>query len=369
MNRESSRERAQKIVDCMGFMISNTWSSIAKICSTLQPKKIHPEETIVASKVFEGVLDWHSSTPTYGPYHWWPWKSFEHLGQEIYIHNNLYAEGGALDKYDTLFSVKSVEYQKNKYFRSHHSSSLDKDWAGFCDKAAVLSCLWENPKYGVTVIYNTKQIYFTREDISALMIIACDNTTTDTQEFYGERYNGRDHEDIHEPYPKKLLCLLQKMCKKNTPFCVDNSNDECVWNYPMSRVQVAKYNYQPEALTQIMDTDNEEKALGLGIGCSDGKGEDRAECIPTKGNIEYYNFIMTSEAYPMNTINVWGWVHTYQGTDTEGWISKKTPDFLWRVFKQNGKWQGASTINPEVNCAFVHELYKHSFYNNQIYNM
>jgi len=345
MTREKSRERTQKFVECMGFMIK-------KLCSTLKPKKIHPLETIARSNISECVLDWQSSNPTYGPYHWWPWISQEHLGQDVYIHNNLYATGGALYKYDQLFSLKAVEYQKKNYFRSYNSSSLDKDWAGFCDKAAILSCLWENPKYGVKVVYNNKQMDFTREDISALMIIACDNTITDTHEFYGERYNGYVNQNIHEPYPKKLLCLLTKICKNKTPFCVDNNNDTCVWNYPMSKVQVYIYNYKPQEIEHIIRENEEEN-----------------EYIPTKGNVTYYNFIMTSDAYPMETINVWGWVHTYKKKVTEGWISKKTPDFLWRMFKQKEKWQGMSTINPEVNCTFVHELYQHSFYNNQTYNM
>ena len=347
MNRETSSKHAEKCVDCMGFMISNTCSGIKKLCSTLKSKKIHP--VTEPSKDSKCVLDWQSSTPTYGPYHWWPWKSHEHLGKKTYMYNNLYATGGALYKYDRLFCQKAVEYQKKYYFRSDNSSSSDRDWAGFCDKAAILSCLWEHPIYGVTVVYNDTQMFFTREDISALMIIACDNTITNIREFYGKRYNGYRNQNIHEPYPKKLLCLLQYICKKKTPFCVDNNNDTCVWNYPMSNVQVCIYNYEPEEITHMM--------------------EEEKKYIPTKGTVEYYNFIMTSDAYPMETINVWGWVHTYKKRVTEGWISKKTPDFLWRTFKQKKKWEGASKINPEVNCSFIHELYQRSLHKDQIYNM
>ena len=305
-------------------------------------QKIHPDTHSISNAVSNAVsnkqllLIWSSSNPTYGPYHWWPWKSLEHTNTDTYTCNNLYAKGSALDKYDHLFCAKSVEYQKKHYFREFNSTLPDKDWAGFCDKASMLSCLWEYPKYSVRVQYNGKVVKFTLKDIEALMIIVSENTITTRQSFYGERYNGHYLDDTSEPYPTKLLSLLRIICSEHTPFCVDVSNNSSVWNYPMSNVNVTKYTQKPTELNTQQ--------------C----------CIPKVGQTNYYHFLISSHAYPTKTQNIWGWVNHTNGHKTEGWISKKTPDFLWRTYKKKRSWEKMSTINPEVSCNFVYKLYQHS---------
>lgn len=305
-------------------------------------QKIHPETHTISTNTIDTntktstLIEWSSSNPTYGPYHWWPWKSFKHTNSLKYIHNNLYAEGGCLDKYDQLFHIKSVEYQKKHYFRHQNSLLSDKDWAGFCDKAAILSCLYEYPKHCVYVKYNAQIIKFTQKDIEGLMIIACNNSIIDKQSFYGERYNGMGLEDKKEPYPTKLLSILRIMCEDDTPFCVDTCNDKSVWNYPMSNVKVIKYNTKPSELNTYNYN------------------------VPKTGITYYYNFKLSNESYPHKHIDIWGWVNYTNNHKTEGWISEKTPDFLWRTYKKYTEWEGMCTINPEVSCNHVYKIYQHS---------
>jgi len=298
----------------------------------------NPELEVIEELTCLEIINWESSTPTYGPYHWWPWKEKKTFkSQKI---NNLYAKNGPIDKYDYLFASKGVEYQKKHYYRRYMSTKKDANWAGFCDKASILSCLWEYPNISVNVMYNNKSITFTKSDIEGLMIIATNNTITKRHSFYGERYDDYVGDDQSEPYPLKLLHILNILTSEQTPFCVDISNDSSVWNYPISKVIVTKYKELAEECN--IHTLN----------------------IPSGGKTDYYEFTLSSNAYPSKTQYFWGWVNNTNNTITEGWLSKHTPDFLWKVYKNNNQWGGSSSINPEISCNFVYTLYQASI-NNQ----
>nr|QFG74439.1 MAG: hypothetical protein [Megaviridae environmental sample] len=163
-------------------------------CNTKTSEQIHPINN-------ECILDWRSDM-NMTKYHWWPMKFIKSnpLG------NNLYSEGGALDKYDELFNSKSRNYQKKNYYRAEDSDSSDRDWAGFCDKASILACLYEYPKISVDVEYNDKIIKFTRKDIEALMILACDKSIKkNISLFFGSRNNTNN---LKEPLPSDLYKMI-----------------------------------------------------------------------------------------------------------------------------------------------------------------
>ena len=349
--RDRSIENASKFISCIGFIIPAICLTIKKIFTK---RKIYPAEVLTEVIPFETstefttdetehtqiILNWTSSTLTYGPYHWWPWKEATKYHSQQQIDNNLYAKSGPIDKYDCLFSSKGVEYQQKHYFRKWDSTKSDANWAGFCDKASILSCLWEYPKHNVNVCYNDKTIEFTTLDIEGLMILVTNNTITNRHSFYGERYNDQYLEDQSEPYPSKLLHMLHILCSENTPFCVDISNDASVWNYPMSSVRVTKYTQKPEK-TYLYSED-----------------------LPPTGQTDYYEFILSSKAYPDKKQHFWGWVNQTNTRKKEGWFSKHTPDFLWKTYKKKGEWTGMSSINPEINCSLVYKIYQSSFTDN-----
>ena len=316
--------------------------SIQNIFTTtkIQPETLsNPELEIIKEPIYLEIINWESSNPTYGPYHWWPWKEKKTLQlQEI---NNLYAKNGPIDKYDYLFATKGVEYQKTNYYRSHNSTKKDANWAGFCDKASILSCLWKYPENCVDVHYNNRSIKFTKSDIEGLMIIATNNTKTKRHTFYGDRYDGYFGDDRSEPYPLKLINILKILTSEQTPFCVDISNDTSVWNYPISKVIVTKYKKIPEEYSIYSSN------------------------IPSNGITDYYEFTLSSNAYPSKKQYFWGWINNKNNITTEGWLSKHTPDFLWKVYKNNNEWKGQSSINPEINCNFIYKLYQASI-NNQL---
>ena len=138
-------------------------------------------------------------------------------------------EGGGLYKYDKLFGTKGIDYQKKHYYIDFNSKREDKNWAGFCDRAAMLSCLYEYPKRAVKVRVENNEIIFKTRDIEALMIIAADNSTRDgLSVFYGSRNNHKNKSltgevsDFYkskksEPLPLELLEVLKRFSKENEP--------------------------------------------------------------------------------------------------------------------------------------------------------
>ena len=300
-------------------------------------KKVHPESTtsdeIVTKPKLSVIFKWKGRSND--TYHWWPMRETK-LGEED-ICNNLYATGGGLSKYGTLFCAKTIEYQKAHHFRDHNSTKSDANWAGFCDSAAMLSCLWEYPKYKVIVTYNDKTEIFTPEDIEALMIVASDSTIRRGKSvFYGERYDGLFLEDKGEPYPTDLLSMLKKVCRDDYPFVLDVEHREAVWNYSYNDVIVNISNTLPPQF------------------------QNKVREVPSSGLTVYYNFIIKSDAYQKKNLDFWGWCNENGGTFTEGWLSHKHPDFVWKKYPSKAPWVGMCRINPEINARHVYDIYKKS---------
>lgn len=285
---------------------------------------IYPENTLI---------NWESSTKT-SPYHWWPMYE----KKEIDCINNLYSKNSGLDKYDTLMGTKSIEYQKNKYSICNSSIRKDKYWAGFCNNASILSSLYEYPKYSVCVQYNDKTIIFNPIDIEALMIIASNNSIkANISLFFGLRNNKNKLKDLDEPSPSDLLYMLNIVCKNNKPFIMDIDNSFPVWNYAFDSVRVY------ECYTCPL------------------KHEP-----PKSGSLIYYNFKIFSNGYPEQSQDLWSYKHTEYNANneiikqSEKWISKIHPDFIWQKYPINKPWTGKSNINPEIDANIVYYIYKHS---------
>ena len=141
--------------------------------------------------------------------------------------NNLYAKGGGIDKYDKLFGTNALEYQKRHHSILPDSNRSDKNWAGFCDRAATLSCLYKYPSKPVVAKYNNNIIEFSPRDIEALMIIVCNTTVNKSLSvFYGSRNNSRNKESINkrEPLPLDLIEILRRFSKEYEPFVIDVDN-------------------------------------------------------------------------------------------------------------------------------------------------
>lgn len=280
------------------------------------------------------IIDWEAKNKTV-KYHWWPML---YKGKNDYI-NNLYAIGGGLDKYDNLFGTKSIELQREYYMIPIDSTRNDKKWAGFCNNASILSCLYEYPKYPVTVSYNNKENLFTQKDIEALMIICSDNAVQDNLTlFFGKRNNELEGDDDLEPYPSQFLKMLNIMCMDDEPFVMDIDNGVSVWNYAYDKVIVEKHqNCYIE------------------------------HSVPTEGDNVFYNFKIFSEAYPKKNQDLWGYINTQTVSNgfgcietkkiKEGWINIKHPDFLWKKFKKETAWIGRSKINSEIVSSIVYRIY------------
>lgn len=283
------------------------------------------------------LLEWKSSTKT-ERYHWWPLLDKNPLKEDCI--NNLFAVGGGLEKYDILFSTNAIEYQKKHHRISMDSSRSDKLWAGFCDKAATLSCLYKYPHKKVTVCYHGKKVDFLPRDIEALLICVVDNTIrTGLTVFYGSR-NNHSKEKLKnksdefknliksEPLPLDLLEILNKFSKETEPFIMDIDNGEAVWNYPYDYILVTKE-----------------------------KNKEYLDYLPSKGKNTVFRFQIQSSAYPDKNMDIKGYVNYNQNFIEQKWISKKNPDFLWKQYRQEVSWNGKSKMNPYINSYFVYSIY------------
>ena len=281
------------------------------------------------------ILNWKAKNKTY-KYHWWPMCE----RNKNDISNNLYAEGGGLHKYDILFDTNSVEYQRKHYYRDINNEQNDTYWAGFCDHASILSCLYKYPENDVLITHNNKTELFLKKDIEALMIIATKNAIKkDYSLFFGRRNNTDKCKDLQEPLPIDLLEMLKIVCYQEEPFIIDIDNKKSVWNYSYDEVLISTHK----------------------------------EChIPHKkleyGQTTYYNFKLRSNAYPKQNQDLWGYVNVNTPTTTstnkhitkerrEQWISDTHPDFLWKNYGIDTIWNGECITNPCINASKVYEIY------------
>jgi hypothetical protein len=300
----------------------------------------------ISSNKSNTIIEWKATTPIYR-YHWWPMKEAYHT-----LYNNLYADNGGLDKYDTLIGCKSKEYQKKHHYRETDSNATDANWAGFCDKATILSCLYEYPKHQVKVINKNKEIELTAFDIEALMIIACDNTIKYNHFlFLGER-NNSDHptrNNKSEPLPSDLLDMLRSLSYSKTAFAMDIDSGSAVWNYSYDSFCIKSY-------TQC----------------------NLSHSKPKSGHTLYLNFIINSTAYPNKSQNIWGYINTSNPINTsidswdfpiikdEAWITNDHPDFIWKHFPLDKPWNGKCTINPEVDASIIYKIYQKSLSESEV---
>jgi hypothetical protein len=276
------------------------------------------------------ILKWKSSIKT-EKYHWWPmWET--KINDRA---NNLYADGSGLHKYDELFGAQSVIYQKNHYRIPLFSNITDKKWAGFCNYASILSSLYEYPKKNVVVNHKMKVICFDTWEIEALMMCATNNAIKkNISIFFGERNNNNSITSIEEPSPCDLLHMLKVLCSYDKPFIMDIDNRNPVWNYAYDKVIVYKF-----------------EACHI----------DHVK--PSEGQTVYYNFRICSAGYIEQSQNLWAYVNTIYddhgnvAKQTEKWISKVHPDFLWCRFPIDKPWEGKCEINPEIDANIVYKIY------------
>ena len=80
-----------------------------------------------------------------------------------------------------------------------------------------------------------------------------------------------------------------------------------------------------------------------------------------KGSTYYLNFKISSSVYSKHNLNIWGYVNEHSSVIKQGWISKNLPDFIWKQFQMEGKWEGVSDINSDIDSTQVYKIYEQSF--------
>lgn len=347
---------AHRLGDALGA--PRLGDAVGAVVGTLAPGVIassHPE-AINGVKLLDFKADkktWHC--------HWFPMRATEPYdddlepGERDYDElkaggnhiNNLYAKGGALDKYNQAFGLsgrKSARAQE-VLASGHYVAAEDKDkgWWGHCNNASEVACMLEQPQYDVTY----RGVTFTPNDVAGLLcrISRCLTSGTD---FMGDRYN-RPGDDANDPNPAKFLAAMLKWSKDGKPFVLDVDRLTQVWNYPYDSVEITEYN---------------------GIPVINGVKIDASE-VPSGGQVKFYRFQLSGTGFPQQERDIVGFIHT----DDEGKVTAKwvkcgnaderfiNPDFAWRPhykYDNGEKWEGRAEGNPYVSAAKVQEIYERS---------
>lgn len=277
------------------------------------------------------IMDWQSSKSTWHC-HWFPMKESKAGGGDPI--NNLFAPGGALDKYDQAFGTDSREYELGRNFRAHDSDKTDANWAGHCNNASELACMIDPPKKGVTF----NGVHFTKNDIAGLLVKISDRISTRV-DFKGKRYYGPT-DDPNDPNPQTFLATLKKWTKDDKPFVLDIDREDAVWNYPYDKAKVIESNKAPA-------------------------GFDPSTVPDDSGFTRFYRFELAGTDFDAQARNYEGWMHTApDGSVTSGWVAgedpKVNPDFMWRPHKTPGAWRGPGRTNPKVTAENVWSIYSQS---------
>lgn len=280
------------------------------------------------------IIDWKAEQPLWYC-HWFPMRATNPDGGDPI--NNLYAKGGALDKYDRAFTRRSREYELQNNSVPHND--LKRSWFGHCDKAALVSILLKEPRRSVHV----NGVQFSPNDVAGLLCLVVDNLTGRV-DFRGERYYGRS-DDQNDPAPQDFLKCLREWTEKGGAFVMDTDREEQVWNYPYDRVEVFESKQMP------MEVDGAE--------------------IPTNG-VRYYEAFLSGTGYEKQQHHYKFWIQYNEAKKpiAGGWIQHEqdpsiSPDFLWKPepagdLSTEANWDGTGTTNPHIYAQEVFEIYQQS---------
>lgn len=261
--------------------------------------------------------------------------------------NNLYAKGGALDKYDQAFIQSGPESARtHEILASGHyvpAGDTDKGWWGHCNNASEVACLLEAPKHNVEI----NGVTFTPHDIAGLLCRISESLSAQT-DFCGQRYNG-PMDDANDPNPAQFLATMKQWSKEGLPFVLDITRTEQVWNYPYDSVRITEYN---------------------GVPVIDGIKADSRE-VPAGGTVKYYRFELSGTDFPAQARDYMGFIHTSDtGEVTARWVQWRGArdaeincDFAWRPhrkFAEGEAWRGTASGNPNIDAEKVQILYEAS---------
>ena len=168
---------------------------------------------------------WTSTSIAANPWsgYWWPLSR----GELIFGYNS---DTPTLQKYDLLVSgYKPGPATMESYNRQLNYSASAGSWFGLCNGWAAAAIMTQEP----TKSTNVQGITFSVGDQKGLLSEAWYNTSGDGW-FKGSRYYGNSGDDLQDLYPDDLWLLLQTYVRdQETPFVLDLSADEQVWNYPV----------------------------------------------------------------------------------------------------------------------------------------
>ena len=288
------------------------------------------------------IFDWKCEHETWHC-HWFPWKATNPHGGDP--QNNLYAPGGALQKYDRAFGRQSQNYEL-----MHNAKPFDSGpqfaWFGECNHAAELTATLSRPLHGV----NFNGQHFNVQDICGLLVKVIPSLISKV-DYEGERYNG-PRDDADDPSPQVFYeKVLLPWCKNDphpVPFVMDITRTEQVWNYPYDQGRVFESKLPPP------DVDPQ-SLLG----------------VPDDKEVRFYRSELSGTGYPEQARHYEFWLQwdsEHKKITNSGWLAgsdeKINPDFAWKPHAKPNLMDRATwkTVlseqnNPHVKAEDVYEIY------------
>jgi len=303
----------------------------------------------IISQYLQGVtssrllFSFKSDKPTWHC-HWFPMKETRAGGGDA--HNNLYAPGGVLEKYDEAFGAKSRELEMKTNFRPHDSTASDANWSGHCNNASEVAAMLKEPKYDVT--YNG--VTFSPHDVSGLLVKVSSSLSNGRVDFEGRRYNGaKDNPNDPQPHVflEKVLKGWGSEAENPIPFVLDIDRKEQVWNYPYDQGEVYELSGPP--------------------------ADFKTWKLPSGGRVSFFEARLRGTDFEDQARDYQFWIqYSDDGSVKEsGWIKADdemvNPDFAWRPHpvgdlskKENWVTRPFQQSNSEVKAEDVYEIYVRS---------
>lgn len=295
----------------------------------------------VVSPGVKEIMNFIAKKLTWGC-HWFPMQETRPGGDPV---NNLYAQGGPLDKLDMITGMKAREYEF-----AHNRKAVDAgkeySWWGHCDKAATAACILAMPKHGVTMVaQNGEKVHFTKNDIQGLLVKAVPDLSIKV-DFKGERFNNPARDNPNDPAPEFFLEVMQEWAKDGMPFVLDIDPGVQVWNFPYDKAKVTESTTAPE-------------------------GYD-ASALPQDGSVKYYHIDMSGTGFDEKARRYECFIQRDAGGKVvkSGWIktpnTHNNPDFMWRphpagdIMNPNTWVSRGAGNNPQVDLKTIFEIYQKS---------
>ncbi len=143
-----------------------------------------------------------------------------------------------LDKFALVAQLEGRTHNTNPWFGPawealNHWSPAGSGWFGHCNGWAAAAILTHEPREAVTVNFGSTDQHSVELSTADQKGLLSESHYSTLSNFWGQRYNGDDGDDISDLTPKATLQLLSTIIgDRGIPMVFDTTAGDQVWNFP-----------------------------------------------------------------------------------------------------------------------------------------